>query len=162
MADLKSLSRNDQGAIITGVLAALFTFVGYFVTISTEPPLPPTIDPNGYTAWDGIGALGSALIWIALIIVAIRLFAGDMFSRKVPWHYVVATLAGLGTLILIIKGLTFGVDGPPRVTDHVHAGLGWSGWVLFALGIAFTVFSFLGSGDRPQPERDDSGSPAPE
>lgn len=162
-ADLRSMNRNDAGAAVSGALAALFTFIGAFITLHTEPPLPPTIDPNGYTSWDGIGALGSALIWLALVIVAIRIFAPDLLTPRVPWHYVVAALAGVGTLILIVKGLTFGVDGPASVTKHVDVGVGWSGWVLFVLGIAFTVFACLGSGSESYAEAvsEDDAEPEP-
>lgn len=144
--DLRAVDRNDLGALITGVIAVVLTTFGSYITISTSPPLPPTVNPNGYSAWDGIGALGSLLIVLGVVIVAIRIFAPDLLPRKVPWHYVVAGAAALGVLILLIKGLTFGIDGPRVVQENVDTGIGWSGWLLLVLGIVFAVFAYRGSG----------------
>jgi hypothetical protein len=154
--DLKALDRNDLGAVITGALAVLVSFIGAFVTIETHPPLPPTIKDNGYTAWDGIGPLAGLLLVLGLVIVALRIFAPDMLTPKLPWHHFAAGLAAAATLIWLVKGLTFGVDGPKGVTEHVDAGVGWSGWLLFGLGIAFTVFAYLGSGSTSFPEAQDA------
>ena len=144
--NLKAVDRNDLGAMVTGTLAVILTTFGSYITISTSPPLPPTVDPNGYSAWDGVGGLASLLLVLGVIVVAVRIFGPDLLTPKVPWHYLVAGAAGLGTLMLLIKGLTFGVDGPQVVQDNVDVGIGWSGWAVIALGIAFAVFAYLGSG----------------
>jgi hypothetical protein len=133
--DFKSLGRNDQGALISGALAVIFTFFGSYITVSAGPI------SAGHNAWDGWGVLGSLLLVAALALVAVRIFAKESLPDGVPWNLVTLAAAGLGTLIIVIKGLTFSPDGLSGT--GVDAGPGWSGWVLFILAIVFTVFTAL-------------------
>lgn len=142
--DFKTLGRNDQGALVTGALAVIFTFIGSYLTVSSKAG--GFSASAGHNAWDGVGVLGSLLLVAALAIVAARIFAADSLPAGVPWNLVTAAAAGLGTIILIIKGLTFDANIPTVASSvaKIDAGVGWSGWVLFILAIAFTVFAALG------------------
>jgi hypothetical protein len=160
--DLKSLSRNDQGALITGVLAVIFTFIGSYITVSVK--VADVSRSAGHNAWDGWSTLGSLLLIVALALVAIRIFAPGTLPAGAPWHLITLAAAALGTVIIVIKGLTFGTpDGIP--SSAVDAGVGWSGWVLFVLAIAFTVFTallFRDSGEKiPEVNRNKNTPPAP-
>ena len=139
--DFKSLSRNDQGALITGALAVIFTFIGSYITVSVK--VTGFNQSAGHNAWDGWGSFASLLLILALAVVVVRIFAAANLPDGVPWNLIAFALAALGTVILIIKGLTFGPDVPSIAQSSVDAGVGWSGWVLFVLAIAFSVFSFL-------------------
>jgi hypothetical protein len=132
--DFKSLSKNDQGALISGVLAVIFTFIGSYITVSSGSV------SAGHNAWDGFGVLGSLLLIAALALVAVRIFAPDTLPAGVPWNLITLAVAAIATIILVIKGLTFSPDGLPASVD---SGPGWSGWVLFVLAIVFTVFAAL-------------------
>ena len=133
--DFKSLSKNDQGALITGVLAVIFTFIGSYITVSAGSV------SEGHNAWDGWSTLGSLLLIAALSLVAVRIFAAGTLPAGVPWNLITLAAAAVGTVIIVIKGLTFGV--PDGLPSSIDAGPGWSGWVLFVLAIVFTVFTAL-------------------
>lgn len=152
--DFKSLSRNDQGALIAGTLAVIFTFIGSYLTVSYKAGGVSV--SGGTNAWDGVGVLGSLLLVTALAIVAVRIFAAESLPTGAPWNLVTAAAAGLGTLILLIKGLTFD-SNLPSIAGSVaksDAGIGWSGWVLLIFAIAFTVFAAIGftESDEKMPE----------
>lgn len=154
--DFKSLGKNDQGALISGALAVIFTFFGSYITVSAGSI------SAGHNAWDGIGVLGSLLLVAALALVAARIFAADALPAGVPWNLITLAAAALGTIILVIKGLTFSPDGLP--SSGVDSGPGWSGWVLFVLAIVFTAFTallFKESGEKiPEINKKDT-PPAP-
>jgi hypothetical protein len=137
--DFKSLSKNDQGALISGALAVIFTFLGSYMTVSFK--VASVSSSSGHNAWDGWGVLGSLLLIAALAIVAVRIFAADSLPDGVPWNLTALAAAALGTLILLIKGLTYSAGGIAGA--GVDAGPGWSAWVLFILSIVFTGFLFL-------------------
>lgn len=145
-ADFKTLGRNDQGALISGALAVIFTFFGSYITVSTGGPVAFSA---GHNAWDGVGVLGSLLLVVALVIVVVRVFSAPSLPAGVPWNLVAAAAAGLGTIILVIKGLTFngGIPSGLGSVIKVDAGPGWSGWALFVLAVVFTVFAALGFKD---------------
>lgn len=138
--DFKSLGKNDQGALISGALAVIFTFIGSYITVSVK--VSSISSSAGHNAWDGWSTLGSLLLIAALALVAIRIFAKDTLPAGVPWNLVTFAAAALGTVIIVLKGLTFGApDGIP--SSAVDAGMGWSGWILSILAIVFTVFTAL-------------------
>ena len=140
--DFKSLSKNDQGALVTGALAVIFTFIGSYITVSAKSSVAGVSYSAGHNAWDGWSTLGSLLLIAAFALVAIRIFAPEVLPAGIPWNLITLAAAAVGTVIVVLKGLTFGVPGGIP-SDAVDAGPGWSGWVLFVLSIAFTVFTAL-------------------
>jgi hypothetical protein len=144
--DFKSLGKFEQGALISGVLALILSFI-----------------PSYYTAsYNGPGSLSIVLLIIAATaIVAVKAFARENLPAGVPWSLVAAVLAGVGTLLVILRAV---FDNAPDVSG-ISAGPGWSGYLLFLAGIALTVFtvlSFRESGEKlPQGNRNNGGTTPP-
>lgn len=144
-ADFKALSRNDQGALVAGVLALLFSVFGAYVVASVDggDDLPISVDTSsGVNAWNSWATLGMLLILVAVAVVAIKAFAAQSLPDTVPWRLVALAAAGLGTLLVILRALT--ADGGGSFGSvSVSVGPGWSGWLLFIAAIALTVFTAL-------------------
>ncbi|MGH3497982.1 MAG: hypothetical protein ACRDP1_11025 [Nocardioidaceae bacterium] len=132
--DLKSINRNDQGVMGAAILVFIFSFVTSFVTASAGG------FSVGISAWHSWGVLGLLLVFAAAAVVAVRVFAGTSLpALPLGWAVITTGLAGLGALLLILRGFTYGSGG---FGISVHPG--WSGYLLFILAIAETVFAALG------------------
>ena len=145
--DFKALGKNDQGALIFGVVAVILTFVGAYVSASSTVG---GVKVGGENAWHGWSLFGSLLLLVALAVTIVRIFAPEQLPAGVPWNLVALAAAALGTVILIVKALTL---GPPNglAQADISSGPGWSGWILFVAATAFTVFtalSFRESGEK--------------
>lgn len=164
-ADFQALPRHDQGALVAGALAILLSFFGAFVTASVEgsddiPGLSSIDTSSGTNAWYSFGTLGMLLIVVAVAVVAVKAFAASNLPDGVPWRLVALATAGLGTLLVVLRGLTEGSgDIPDGLGVSVDVGPGWSGWLLFVAAIALTVFTalaFRDSGEKiPELRKDD-------
>lgn len=148
--DFKSLSKNEQGALIAGAVALVFSFFGNFIKVSFDGAgnLPGLSSAEGgaYSAWSGIGTLGMLLLIAAAAILAIKAFAKDSLPDGVPWNLVALAASGLALLLLILRGLTGGND-----IGGVNFGPGWSAypvWVAAATLTWFAFSEFKGSGDK--------------
>lgn len=162
-ADFTSLDKNDQGALISGVLAILLSFVGSYVTVSYDGPGSVALGSvsAGTNAWTSYATLGVLLILASTAIVAIKAFANDNLPDGIPWNLVAAATAGLGTLLLILRAL---FPGGADVAG-LSVGPGWSGYLLWIAAIALTVFtvlSFRSSGEKiPEMKRGGGDTPPP-
>jgi hypothetical protein len=145
--DLNSIKKTDLGALVAGALALLVSLFPSFLTASLEGAgdlgVLDSYDGGGVSAWNGAGALGMLLVLAATALVAVKVFAQHVLPTGVPFNLVAAALAGLGTLILVLRILTksesvesFGVTA--------SVGPGWSGILLLLLTIALTVCTALG------------------
>ena len=146
--DFKSIGKFEQGALISGGLALILSFFERYVSADLGP-----LGTIGTNAWTSYATLGMLLIVAALVVVAVKVFAGEQLPAEVPWNLVAAAAAGLGTVLVILRALTAG-EG---------AGVGWSGWLLFIASIALTVFTVLGfkeSGEKI-PEINRAGGATP-
>jgi len=147
MADLKSLDKFEQGALVAGALTFILSLFPYYIRSSFDggAAVPGLNFSAGTSAWTSYATLGMLLILVATVLVAVRAFANDALPAGVPWNLVVLGTAGLGTLLLILRALTVGGGG------GVSVGPGWSGWLIFITSIALTAFaalSFKGSGEE--------------
>jgi amino acid transporter len=146
--DFKSLGKNEQGALVAGGLSIILSFFSRFVSYDLGP-----LGTHGISAWNGVGTLGVLLVIIATAIVGIKAFAKERLPEGIPWSLAALAAAGLGTIILILKGFTADYGNP-----------GWSGWALFITTIALTAFAFLSfkeSGEKiPEINKKDT-PPAP-
>lgn len=154
--DFKSLGKFEQGALISGGLAIILSFIGAYIRVSGGGQ-----SENVTNAWDGWGTFGVLLLIAAVAIIAVKTFAGEALPKEVPWSLVALAVAVVSALILIIKPFT--VDVPSFVSD-VSVGPGWSGWVLIVAMIAFVAFSallFKQSGEKlPQVNKGGTTPPA--
>lgn len=147
MADLKSLGKFEQGALVAGALTFILSLFPYYIRASFDggTAVPGLDFSSGTSAWTSYATLGMLLVLIATGLVAVRAFAKDALPAGVPWNLVVLATAGLGALLLILRALTVGGGG------GVSVGPGWSGWLIFITSIALTAFaalSFKGSGEE--------------
>ena len=79
------------------------------------------------------------------------------------WHVIVAAAAALGTLILLVRGLTYGGD-VNAFGNSISAGLRWGGWLLVLAGIAEAAFAVLAlreSGESVSFDRSTPETPPP-
>lgn len=147
--DFKSLGKYEQGALVAGVVALLFSFFDRYVSASY---LSVTVGTN---AWTSYATLGMLLILAGTAVVAVKAFAKEQLPAGVPWNLAALALSGLGTFLVILRALTAGGD----------AGPGWSGWLLFIAGIALTAFtalSFKESGEKiPEINKGGGNTPPP-
>lgn len=153
--DFKSIGKYEQGALISGVLALILSFIGSYVTVSAGG------FSGGTSAWDSYATFGVLLLIASTAIVAVKAFAGENLPAGAPWNLIAAAAAGLGTLLLILRAFTYSDGG---LGSQVDIGPGWSGWLLFVAGIAltaFTVLSFRESGEKLPDFNNKGGSTPP-
>src|SRR5699024_3663864 len=122
----KQLGINEQGAMAAGIVVLILSFIPSYITVSIGP------FNEGVNAWHSFATLGILLVIVATGVVAVKSFAAEYLPEGVPWNMVATPCAGLGTLLLLLRGLTVS-----------HAGMGWSGWVLVIAGVVMTAFAAL-------------------
>ena len=168
--NLSAINRNDLGVMIAGLVAFIASFLPYMhasVKVSGAPAgfSLPSSDSGSITAWHSYAILGLLMIFAAAVIIAIKTFAANAMPSNLPvgLHVVAALLAGIGTLLVLIRALAywdtksaFGV----KVTIHI----GWGGYVLILAGIVLTVFAALGmreSGENMPWQQTGTATPPP-
>lgn len=139
--DLKQVSRNDKGVLGAGIVAFIASFLPYYGVSYNFAGIHESASVN---AWHGYAILGLLLVFAAALIVAARVFANaNLPQLPVGVNLLAAGLAGLGTLLIIVRGFTYphasGVGG--------SVGVKWGGYVLFIVCIAETVFLALSARD---------------
>lgn len=145
-ADFKALSKFDQGALVAGAVAILFSFFDAYVTASVKGggDLGIAVDTSsGRNAWYSFATLGILLVVVAVAVVALKAFAPQNLPDGVPWRLVALGTAAFGTLLLVLRPLTEGGDYSSGLGVEVSVGPGWSGWIVYLAAIALTVFTAL-------------------
>jgi hypothetical protein len=138
----RQVGNNDLGVMAAGAAALVFSFLPY-VGVSFKITGVGSTSAS-INAWHGIAFLGVLLLVAAAGVVAARVFGGvTLPTLPVGWHVVLTALAGIGTLILIVRGLTYGGD-TAVLGSSVSAGMRWGGYLLSLAGIAETVFAVMG------------------
>ncbi|MFT3898646.1 MAG: hypothetical protein QM728_00150 [Gordonia sp. (in: high G+C Gram-positive bacteria)] len=141
--DVKKANVFGLGALGAGVLALIFSVFNHYVYAKgVVPALGVQVREGGVNAWHGWALVGSLLVLAAVIVLVAAVFFDEVIPAG-PWNLVAATLAGVGTLILIIRGLTLkeSVDFGGILEENI--GIGWSGWALIVAGLATTVLAAL-------------------
>lgn len=141
MDKIKEMSMYNQGSLAAGVLAIIFSFLPSYVTVSMLG------FSEGVNAWHSFATLGVLLIIAATALIAVKALAAESLPAEVPWYMIATAAAGLGTFLVLIRGVTVS-----------HASMGWSGWVtvIFALVLtAGAAMSMVESGEKlPQANKE--------
>jgi hypothetical protein len=135
--DLKQIKRNDQGVIGAGILAFIASFLPFYGVSYNFGGVHESASVNAWHSW---GIIGLLFVFVAAGIVAARVFANaSLPTLPIGVSVLVLGLAGLGTLLLILRGITY----PSASGLGGSVGVKWGGIVLFIFGAAETVFAFL-------------------
>jgi len=136
--DLKQVSRNDKGVLGAGIVALIFSFIPHYYGGSVH--VGGFHYSAGVSAWHSYAFFGMLLILIATAVAAIAV-SGAMQLPKLPVgvNLLIAALAGLGTLLVIIRGFTADSGSGPGYSYGVQ----WSGYIVMLAGVAATVFAVM-------------------
>ncbi|MGH3493644.1 MAG: hypothetical protein ACRDRL_28285 [Sciscionella sp.] len=145
------LQARDRGLLTAGALAFVASFLP-FVGIDLGDYSGVHIGTISMSAWHGYAVAGLILFFAATVVLAARAFG----ALRLPELPVGATLlstgaSALGTLLLILRGLTAGA-----------ASLQWGGYLLLIAAIAQTVLAALTlrePGERPSRSPASPGGP---
>lgn len=147
--DFKTVPTNHLGALVAFAVAFVASLFGAYVSYSVEVPDEAEAlgvgDTSGgaSSAWTGYATLGMLLLITAAAIVAIRAFAPHVLPTGVPWQLVALAAAALGTLLVILRAVTYS-ESFNFGEYSSSTGPGWSGYALFVAAIVQTVFTALG------------------
>jgi hypothetical protein len=145
--DFKSLGINTQGALVAGAVALVFSFFSRFTSVDLGP-----YGSGGISAWHSYATFGMLLIIVGVAVIAAKAFAAQTLPAEVPWNLVALATIALGTILVILRGLTYEIANP-----------GWSGYVVFVATLALTYFAFALFKDSGEqiPEFNKGGSSTP-
>jgi hypothetical protein len=153
----REVNNNDLGVMAAGAAALVFSFLPYVGVSFKIAGIGST--GGSINAWHGIAWLGVLLLVAAAGVVAARVFGGVALpTLPVGWHVVLAAVAGIGTIILLVRGLTYGGD-TGVLGSSVSAGMRWGGYLLVLAGIAETVFAVLAMRESGESLSFDRGTP---
>jgi hypothetical protein len=150
--------------VLGGAAAAfILSLIPSYVTASYSSPILGS-GSIGVSAWHSYAPLGLVMLFAAAVIVALRVFAVTTLPEiGVGWALITTALAGLGTLLIILRALTAS-ESVSFAGVSASSGPGWSGYLLMLLAIATTVFAALNfreSGEKaPRDARESSGAAA--
>ena len=145
--DPKTVSTVDWGVMGAAAGVFLFSLFSSYVTLSFDGDDEVFGEySSGVSAWNSYATLGVLLLLAVGALAAARVFAGVALPDVgVGWNLIAAAVAGLGTLLVILRAFTY-PDG-----FGIDVGPGWSGYVLMLLALvetAFAVLAFRTSGEQ--------------
>jgi hypothetical protein len=148
----RQVGNNDLGVMAAGAAALIFSFLPYWgISYKGLGGVGGSI-----SAWHGWALLGVLMILGGAGIVAARVFGGATLpTLPVGWHVIVAGLAGLGTIIVLVRGLTY----PHASGGGASVGMKWGGYLLVIAGIVETVYAVMALRDSGEPIAFDRGTP---
>lgn len=86
------------------------------------------------SAWHSYAVLGVLLVFAAIAIWAVQRFTAVVLpTTRVSWDVAIPALAGVGTAIIVIRGLTWTGSG---------IGLRYGFFLLLISGVAFAVLTY--------------------
>ncbi|HET9186725.1 MAG TPA: hypothetical protein VFN80_02130 [Acidothermaceae bacterium] len=144
--DLKQVSRNDKGVVGAGIVALIFSFIPHYYGGSVN--VGGFHYSAGVNAWHSYAFFGMLLVLLATLVAA-AVVSGAVQLPKLPvgTNLLIAGLAGLGTLLIIIRGFTADSGSGPGYSYGVQ----WSGYIVMLAGVVETVFAvmnFRASGEK--------------
>jgi hypothetical protein len=134
----RQVETNDLGIMGAGAAAFVFSFLPYWGFSYSAKSLGGV--SVSITAWHGFALLGLLLLFAAAAAVAARVFGvATLPELPVGWHVLVAGAAALGTLLVIVRAITY----PHLSVLGGSYGVRWGGYLLFLAAIAETVFAVM-------------------
>jgi hypothetical protein len=156
----RQVETNDLGVMAAGVAALVFSLLPYWGVSYKVQGLGSA--SSSITAWHSYALLGVLLLVAAAGVVAARVFAGvTLPDLPIGWHVLVAGASALGTLLVILRGLTIGNGGFSGFGSSVSAGVKWGGWLLFIAAIVETVFAVMALRESGETVSFDRSAPEP-
>lgn len=137
--DISSINRNDLAVMIAGAVALISSFFPFYGASVSGGGFHVS---SSVSAWHSYGFLGVLLLLLGAIAIAVKTFAaGSVPSLPIGIHVLAGGLAAVGTLILLIHGVAYSHPDIPGV----DWGMKWGAYVIIIVGIAESVFAFLGA-----------------
>ena len=143
--NLKALSTNDLGYLVAGLIALIATFLPWY-SVTVDFNLGDTLDIPNTSSSDsaigletGAGILAALLILAGLAYVAVKAFGVKPPRLPFPASLIAVIIAGLATIIVLLRWLTFGGES----SDIVDAGASFGVIICFVALLAMTVFAVL-------------------
>jgi hypothetical protein len=135
--DLQAIDKKDLGILIAGGVAFIASLLPY---VGVDVDFGGLHASNSVNAWHSYAILGLLLIFAGAIVVALKVFGGDAVPElPVGVHVLAAALAGLGTLLVLIRAFTYSDNGVPGADVSVK----WGGYLLILAGIVEAVLAVL-------------------
>ncbi|MGO1562046.1 hypothetical protein CZ771_07575 [Actinomycetales bacterium JB111] len=122
--NFRSISTIDLAALG----AAVFTLFFSFFTAYAQADLG-MFGSVGTNAWTSYAAFAMVLVLLSGGLLAVLVFASDVLPKNVPWNLILVAVAGLATLLLILRPITGGSG----------IGPGWSAFLVWIGALAFVA-----------------------
>jgi hypothetical protein len=134
MKKIKALSLQDKMIAGGGILAFIFSLFPFF-----------GVSADGFSAsvnaWHSYAILGLLLL-LAAVVVRSLMAAGTVTMPDIPlpWPRALAIAAGVGTALILLRGLTFGGSSIGYLhSDGISAGMRFWGYLLVLCGVVVTA-----------------------
>jgi hypothetical protein len=134
MKKIKALSVQDRMVAGGGILAFIFSLFPFF-----------GVSADGFSAsvnaWHSYAILGLLLLLAAVVLrVLIVTETAKLPDIPLPWPRALAIGAGVGTVLILLRGLTFGGSSIGYLhADGISAGMRVGGYLLVLAGAVVTA-----------------------
>jgi uncharacterized protein DUF5336 len=159
--NFKSLNRNDQIVLGTGVLAFIFSFFPYWGGSASGGGISAS---SSVTAWHSYSTIALLLILIGTALTAVVLFSKDSLpSMAVGPRWIAAGLCTLGAVLYLIRLFTLPSDSTDFGAGKISYGVKWGGYLLLIIILVNAVFAVLNalSSEESKPWEQGGGTTAP-
>lgn len=132
MNETATLTTNERGVVISGIAAAILSFLPWYLEFTFEG----TGFDMSTSAWTGMATIGMVMLLGSTALIAIKAMSAGTLPTTVPWHMISVAGSVVGTFLVVVRAFTAGSSAP-----GVDVGPGWSGWLLFVAAISLTVYA---------------------
>ncbi len=132
MNETATLTTNERGVVISGIAAAILSFLPWYLEFTFEG----TGFDMSTSAWTGMATICMVMLLGSTALIAIKALSAGTLPTTVPWHMISVAGSVVGTFLVVVRAFTAGSSAP-----GVDVGPGWSGWLLFVAAISLTVYA---------------------